>query len=115
MMHQTHTRPGRTLLVVLATALCAVITLLLAGSVPAHAALKAAAGGGSSGSGGFGALGAFIDKITTYLIWIAVPCCGLAVVGGGLMLGAGSPRATRVLALAGLGFAIVVSTKGLVA
>ena len=87
----------------------------LADAAPAEAALRAAAGSGSSGSGGFAELGNFMDKITTYLIWLAVPAAGLGVVAGGAMLVAGSPRASRVLALTCVGFAIVVSAKGLAA
>jgi hypothetical protein len=81
----------------------------------AHAALRTAAGGGSSGSGGFASLGNFVDHITTYLIWLAVPLCSLGIVGGGIMLLVGHARATQVLTLVAIGFAIVVSSKGLAA
>jgi hypothetical protein len=107
-------RPMRLALSGLGVALAA-LAAVLGDPTPAHAALRAAAGGGSSGSGGFAALGNFFDHLTTYAIWLAVPVCGLAIVGGGLMLVSGSPKATRVLAAAALGFAIVVSAKGLVA
>jgi hypothetical protein len=110
-----NTRPARSWLAGLAGALGALALMVLLDPLPAHAALKAAAGGGSSGSGGFGALGNFMDHITTYLIWLAVPAAGLGVVAGGGMLLAGSPRASRVLALTGIGFAVVVTAKGLVA
>ena len=53
--------------------------------------------------------------IPTYLLWLAVPAAGLGIVAGGGMLLAGSPRAQRVLALTAIGFAIVVTAKGLVA
>src|SRR3954454_7661550 len=106
------TRPARSALAGLAGAVTALALLVPA---PAHAALKSAAGGGASGSGGFGALGNFMDHITTYLIWLAVPAAGLGIVVGGGMLLAGSPRAQRVLAMTGIGFAIVVAAKGLVA
>lgn len=109
------TRPGRFALAGLGLALVALAILLMADPTPSHAALRAAAGGGSSGSGGFASLGNFMDKITTYLIWLAVPVAGLGVVAGGGMLLAGSPRATRVLGAVVIGFAIVVSAKGLVA
>jgi hypothetical protein len=109
------TRPARSALAGLAGAVTALALLVLLSPAPAHAALKSAAGGGSSGSGGFGALGNFMDHITTYLIWLAVPAAGLGIVVGGGMLLAGSPRAQRVLAMTGIGFAIVVAAKGLVA
>lgn len=99
----------------LAVVLVVLALVVLVHPGPAHAALKSAAGGGSSGSGGFGALGNFMDNITTYLIWLAIPAAGLGIVAGGGMLIAGSPRASRVLALVGIGFAIVVTAKGLVA
>jgi hypothetical protein len=110
-----NTGSARSRLAGLAGALVALALMVLLRPVPAHAALKAAAGGGSSGSGGFAALGNFMDHITTYMIWLAVPAAGLGIVAGGGMLLAGSPRATRILALTGIGFAIVVTAKGLVA
>jgi hypothetical protein len=109
------TRPVRSAHAALASAVTAVALFVLLSPAPAHAALKSAAGAGSSGSGGFGALGNFMDHITTYLIWLAVPAAGLGIVVGGGMLLAGSPRAQRVLAMTGIGFAIVVAAKGLVA
>lgn len=115
-MPLTHTtRPTPLARAGLAAALLALALLVLLDPAPAHAALKSAAGAGSSGSGGFGALGAFMDRITTYLIWLAVPAAGLGVVVGGGMLLAGSPRAQRVLALTAVGFAVIVTAKGLVA
>jgi hypothetical protein len=108
-------RSVRASLAGLAGALVALALAVLFHPVPARAALKSAAGGGSSGSGGFGALGNFMDHITTYLIWLAVPAAGLGIVAGGGMLLAGSPRAQRVLALTAIGFAVVVTAKGLVA
>jgi hypothetical protein len=108
-------RSVRASLAGLAGAMLALALAVLFHPVPARAALKSAAGGGSSGSGGFGALGNFMDHITTYLIWLAVPAAGLGIVAGGGMLLAGSPRAQRVLALTAIGFAIVVTAKGLVA
>jgi hypothetical protein len=109
------TRPVRLALSGLGVALAALAVVVLGDPTPAHAALRSAAGGGSSGSGGFAALGNFFDHLTTYAIWLAVPVCGLAVVAGGLMLVSGSPKATRVLSMTAIGFAIVVSAKGLVA
>ena len=100
-----------------AAALTALVALAMqaAHAEPALAALRAAAGSGAAGGGGFSALGDFMDRITTYLIWLAVPAAGLGAVAGGAMLIAGSPRATRVLALTAIGFAIVVTAKGLAA
>src|SRR4051794_9643583 len=102
--------------------LLAALVLSLAGFallavMPEHAdaALRSAAGGGAAGNGGFARLGDFLDKITTYLIWLAAPCAGLGVVAGGVMLIAGNPRASRLLGLAALGFAVIVTAKGLVA
>jgi hypothetical protein len=97
---------------VLSLAACALVAV-----VPEHAdaALRSAAGGGAAGNGGFARLGDFLDKITTYLIWLAAPCAGLGVVAGGVMLIAGNPRASRLLGLVALGFAVIVSAKGLVA
>jgi hypothetical protein len=107
--HQ-QTRP----LAALALGLAAFALLAIA---PDHAdaALRSAAGGGAQGSGGFARLGDFLDKITTYLIWLAAPCAGLGVVAGGVMLIAGNPRASRLLGLVALGFAVIVTAKGLVA
>jgi hypothetical protein len=96
-------------------ALAAVVAHAAVHPEPALAALRSAAGSGAAGGGGFSALGDFMDRITTYLIWLAVPAAGLGAVAGGAMLIAGSPRATRVLALTAVGFAIVVTAKGLAA
>ena len=115
-MSRTHrSRSARALGAVALVALAAVATQAVADPHPALAALRSAAGGGAAGGGGFSALGDFMDRITTYLIWLAVPAAGLGVVAGGAMLIAGSPRATRVLALTAVGFAIVVTAKGLAA
>ena len=91
--------------------------LALLALVPDHAdaALRSAAGGGAAGDGGFARLGEFLDKVTTYLIWLAAPCAGLGVVAGGVMLIAGNPRASRLLGLVAIGFAVIVTAKGLVA
>lgn len=107
---QSARRPGALLYAVLVCAVAATARPEIA-----SAALRSAAGGGNAGKGGFSALGDFMDQITTYLIWLAVPAAGLGVVAGGAMLIAGSPRASRVLALTAVGFAIVVTAKGLAA
>src|SRR3954452_23538493 len=105
----------RVVLAALGVTIVVVGVTVVADPTPAHAALRSAAGGGSSGSGGFGALGSFFDKITTYLIWLAVPAAALGGVVVGGAMAAGNPRAGSWLGRLALGFAIVVSAKGLVA
>src|SRR4051812_35747082 len=114
MIERVRIRSRSAVLAALATALLA-LAPLAADPAPAHAALKSAAGGGSAGGGGFGALGSFMDHITTYLIWLAVPGCGLVAVVGGLMIGAGHRAGVRVCVAAAVGFAIAVSAKGIAA
>jgi hypothetical protein len=98
--------------------LCASVALVAAVGVAdpdiAEAALKSAAGGGDGG-GGFAKLGAYMNRLASYLIALAVPLAVLGLIYGGGLFISGSPKAGQVLGYVAVGFVIVVASKGLAA
>lgn len=103
----------RCAVVVLALIALAVLAVALAPD-HAEAALRNAAGGSGDG-GGFAKLSAYMNRLASYLIALAVPFAVLGMIyGGGLFL-SGSPKAGQVLGFVAVGFIIVVASKGLAA
>jgi len=88
-------------------------TVLLT-AAPVTDALKSAAGGGRGG-GGFSQVFSFLDKLGTYLIYLAIPAAVLGLIVAGGMLMSGNPSATRWLGGVAVGFVIVVASKGITA
>jgi hypothetical protein len=83
----------------------------------AGAALQAAASGGQHGSAGsgFSVFKAYFDKITTYLVYLAVPGTVLMLIGVAFALQGGHPRAHSLGARVIVGFALVLAAKGIAA
>ena len=109
-MSLTELRPHHHALTALA--LAAVVALALIDPMPAHAALRSAAGG-STGSGGFTSLISYADKIGTYLIALAVPAAVLGAIMVGFLFIKGDPNAMSWAGRLALGFIIVVGAKGI--
>jgi hypothetical protein len=95
-----------------ALALAGVVTLCLLEPVTAQAALRGAAGG-STGSGGFGALISYADKLSTYLIALAVPGAVLGAIAVGFLFMKGDPNAVGWAGRLAVGFIVVVGAKGI--
>jgi hypothetical protein len=83
----------------------------------AGAALQAAASGGQHGSAGsgFSVFKSYFDKITTYLVYLAVPATVLMLIGVAFALQGGHPRAHSFGARVVIGFALVLAAKGIAA
>lgn len=91
-----------------------VLAVVVACSGWQFAALKTAAGG-TSGSNGFHEVSAFLDKLATYLIWLAIPGGALALIAAGGGLIAGNPSAPSWIAKAAVGVGLVLMAKGVMA
>lgn len=100
----------------LALAALAVAAVVVAAIYPdaAEAALRSAAGGGDS-AGGFARLSAYMNRLASYLIALAVPLAVLGLIYGGALFISGSPKAGQVLGYVAVGFILVVASKGLAA
>jgi len=77
-------------------------------------ALRTAAGG-TSGQNGFADVSAFLDKLSTYLIYLAIPAGALGLIASGGALIAGNPNGSSMLARTSLGVGLVLLAKGIVA
>ncbi len=90
------------------------VAIALAASQVSFAALKTAAvePGGTSG---FASAVTFLNNIATYLIYLAVPAGTIGLIVGGIMLVSGSPDGPKWLARTGIGVAVVLLSKGLMA
>lgn len=78
------------------------------------AALKTAAGG-TSGTNGFHELSSFLDKLASYVIYLAIPAGALGLIAAGGMLMAGNPNGSSWLAKVAAGVGIVLLAKGIMA
>lgn len=92
----------------------AVVGCVLAVSGWQLAALKTAAGG-TSGSNGFHDVSEFLDKLGTYVIYLAIPAGALGLIAAGGALIVGNPNGASMLAKVALGVGICLLAKGLVA
>jgi hypothetical protein len=106
----TAPRAGSCLLAAIAVAFVAALPLMEPAS--ADAALKTAAGGGTT-SGGFTTVVSYADKIASYLTAFAVPAAVLAAIVVGFMFMSGNPSATTWAGRLAIGFIIVVGAKGI--
>ena len=107
-------RPPLAVVAALGIAVAISVVIGIADPELAEAALRRAAGNGD-GSGGFAKLGAYMDRLASYLIALAVPLAVLGTIYGGGLFISGSPKAGQVLGYVAVGFIIVVASKGLAA
>jgi hypothetical protein len=94
------------------------ITSVLSAAIwprPAWAALQGAAGGKTSGGGGFDRFVQFINHLADYAIPIGGAFSVLGLIWGGLLFQAGDTRAGRVLGFVALGVGVVLLSKPIAA
>lgn len=97
----------------LALALLVVVVLICPD--PADAALRAAAGGGQGGGGGFARFISFVNRLADYAIPLGAAFGVLGLIWGGIQFQTGNPNAGRQLAMVGIGVAIVLLAKPILA
>ncbi len=90
------------------------VAIAIAMSHASFAALKTAAVD-PSGTSGFANAVSFLNNISTYLIYLAVPAGTIGLIVGGIMLVSGSPDGPKWLARTGIGVGVVLLSKGLMA
>jgi hypothetical protein len=108
-------RSARFLTITAGALLIAALSASLLAPEVAEAALRSAAGGGSSGAGGFDRFVRFINKLADLMIPVGAAFSVLGLIWGGMLFQAGDQRAGRVLGLVALGVGIVLMSKPIAA
>jgi hypothetical protein len=91
-----------------------VTPLVLSVSNVSLAALKTAATD-PTGTSGFAGAVAFLNNLSTYLIYLAVPAGVIGAIVGGMMMIGGSPDGPKWLARTFIGVGVVLLSKGIMA
>lgn len=92
----------------------AALAAVLALSNLTLAALSTAAGP-AGGTSGFANVATFLNNLSTYLIYLAIPGGTIGLIVGGALLWSGSPDGPKWLAKTALGVGIVLLSKGIMA
>ena len=108
-------RSARLLTLAAGALLVAALSASLLAPEIAEAALRSAAGGGSSGAGGFDRFVRFINKLADFMIPVGAAFSVLGLIWGGMLFQAGDQRAGRVLGLVVLGVGVVLMSKPIAA
>ena len=90
------------------------VAIVLSLSNVSLAALKTAATD-PTGTSGFAGAVAFLNNLSTYLIYLAVPAGVIGGIVGGMMMIGGSPEGPKWLARTFIGVGVVLLSKGIMA